>query len=139
MKITLLVCFLAFMAIESFGQQNQDKMFYAAKAEKYRRMRKTGTTLTVTGGILTVVGLVTLSNSSYEVYSSGGTTYKTSTGNPGLGVAAYLLGAGGLGAGIPLWIVGSKSERKYNQKLEGITAGIRLSPQQAGLTLRYRF
>ena len=114
-------------------------MFYTAKAEKYRRMKKTGATLTVTGGILTVVGIVVLSNSSYESYSSPGYSYSTSSGNPGLGVAAFLLGTGGLGAGIPLWIVGSKSERKYNQKLEGVSAGIRLSPQQAGLTLRYSF
>lgn len=108
-----------------------NKLFYAAKAEKYRKMKSTGTTLTVLGGVLYVVGYATLSNAT--TYSSG------SSNNVGTGVVAYLLGVAGLGAGIPLWIVGGHQHRKYNKKLEGLSFRFNMNPQRKGLTLAYRF
>lgn len=93
MKIILLIAFLACIAIESVGQQNQNKLFYAQKAEKYRRMKNTGATLTVAGGILTVVGIVTIANATYEtVYTPTGTYTTATSGNPGPGRCCLFVG-----------------------------------------------
>ena len=54
-------------------------------------------------------------------------------------VLVYYLGVASLGAGIPLWIVGGHSVRKYERKFESVSFGLNLTPQKAGLTLTYRF
>ena len=95
------------------------------------RGRTTWGRVTVLGGVLYVVGYATLSNAT--TYSSG------SSNNVGTGVVAYLLGVAGLGAGIPLWIVGGHQHRKYNKKLEGLSFRFNMNPQRKGLTLAYRF
>lgn len=128
------VCF----SLQVSAQYDPDKMFYLQKVEKYRRMKNTGTVLTIGGSILTVAGIVTLLNSSIVETSNGYQTYTTTEGNPGLGVAMWLVGIGGLGSGIPLWAVGTHNYRKYSQKLEGVSIRLNMSRQQTGLTLAYR-
>jgi hypothetical protein len=113
-----------------------NKLFYAGKAEKYRKMKGTGATLTVMGGILLVVGISTLLNVSTTTYGNGTTS---TSGNAGAGVVAYLLGVAGLGSGIPLWIVGAHQHRKYNNKLQGVSFRFNMNPQGKGLALTYRF
>ena len=117
-----------------------NKLFYAGKVEKYRKMKGTGATLTVMGGILLVVGVATLLNVSSNTYvNSYGSTQTTTSGNAATGAVAYLLGLGGLGAGIPLWIVGAHQQRKYSKRLEGFTLRFNMNPQGKGLTLACRF
>ena len=133
MKYLLLLSFVLFTVVSSFAQHDPDKLLYFAKAEKYRRMKNTGTVLAVAGTVLTVVGIVTLVNNS-DPYGT--------TGNEDdvlAGAAAYLIGLGSLGAGIPLWIVGAHNERKYNRKLEDISLNFHIAPQRSGLTFTYRF
>ena len=108
-----------------------DKLLYSGKVEKYRKMKGLGTSLTVLGGVLLVVGVATIVNST--TYSSG------STSNADTGLVAYFLGVAGLGSGIPLWIVGAHQQRKYSKKLEGLSFRFNLNPQRKGLTLAYRF
>ena len=133
MKLLLLLFFFLFTVISSFAQHDPDKLFYFAKAEKYRRMKNTGTVLTVAGSVLTVVGIVTLVNNADP--------YGTTSNEDDIlaGAAAYLIGLGSLGAGIPLWIVGAHNERKYNRKLEDISVKFLVAPQRSGLTFTYRF
>ncbi len=113
-----------------------NKLFYAAKAEKYRKLKGTGATLTVMGGILFVVGVSTLLNVSTTTYGNGSTS---TSGNAGAGIVAYLLGVAGLGSGIPLWIVGAHQHRKYSKRLEGVSFRFNVNPRGKGLTLAYRF
>lgn len=133
MKLLLLLSFFLFTVISSFAQHDPDKLFYFAKAEKYRRMKNTGTVLTVAGSILTVVGVVTLLNHAEPLSGTGDEDEILA------GAAAYLIGLGSLGAGIPLWIVGAHNERKYNRKLEDISVKLIVAPQRSGLTFTYRF
>jgi len=128
-------------AVSSVDKVNRDKLFYAGKAEKYRKRKNTGATLTVLGGVLFVVGVATLANSSYNTYYNGstGTTTNSTTGNPEAGSLALLFGMGGLGAGIPLWIVGAHQQRKYEAKLQNLSFRFNLNPGGKGLTLSYRF
>lgn len=118
---------------------NSDKLLYAGKAEKYRKRKNTGATLTVLGGVLFIVGVATLSNSSYNTTYNGGYTSTSTSGNPEAGALAFLFGVGGLGAGIPLWAVGAHQQRKYNAKLQSLSFRFHLNPQGKGLTLAYRF
>lgn len=132
---TILVCCLASEALA----QEQDKILYELKAEKYKRMKNTGAALTVGGGVLAIVGIVVGSNSSVTTTSyGGGPTDTESTGSLGFSVAAFLIGGASVGVGVPLWIVGSKSEKKYTQKLENLSVKMNVRPGTKGLTLVYR-
>jgi hypothetical protein len=128
-----------FDAGSSGDKVNRDKLLYAGKAEKYRRRKNTGATLTVLGGVLFIVGFATLSNSSYNTTYNGSYSTTSTTGNPEAGAYALLFGMGGLGAGIPLWAVGAHQQRKYNAKLEGLSFRFNVNPQGKGLALSYRF
>ena len=130
--LTLLVC----LGFNAFAQHDPDKMFYLQKAEKYRRMKNTGAVLTVTGAVLAVVGIATLSNTTTTVSGSGQTT---TTGNVGEGVAAYLIGSCALGAGVPLWIVGAHAQKKYEIKLQNLSSQSGFIDRGARISLTYRF
>ena len=112
-----------------------DKLFNAGKVEKYRKLKNTGATLTVVGGVLFVVGVSMLLNSTTTYYNG----QTSSSSNAGTGAIAYVLGVAGLGTGIPLWIVGAHQQRKYTKKLEGVTLRFNLHPQGQGITFAYRF
>ncbi len=136
MKLLLLLSFFLFTVISSFAQHDPDKLLYFAKAEKYRRMKNAGTALTIGGSVLAIVGIVTIANNG----TAGSTAAKVeNVDNVLIGAAVYLMGLGSLGAGIPLWIVGAHSERKYNRKLEDISVKFHVDPQRSGLTFTYRF
>jgi hypothetical protein len=140
MKTFTLLALLAFTATQSFAQLDDEKLVYLKKAEKFRKMKNTGAALTISGSALIAVGLITMINSSYvTIYDTGGQSHTTTEGNPGLGIAAYLVGNACAGAGIPLWIIGKNNYRKYNNKVNDLTSRVSLSPQANGLTLTYRF
>ena len=137
----MLFIFLGAQAVaqQTFSQRDPEKQLYFEKAEKYRRMKNTGTTLTVLGTTLSIIGIAVLLNSSETTTYNGSSTHTTTTGNPGSGAAAYLIGTACVGAGIPLWIVGGINQGRYRRKYESVTVGASIVPQHPGLTLRYRF
>lgn len=137
----MLFIFLGAQAVaqQTFSQQDPEKRLYFEKAEKYRRMKNTGTTLTVLGTTLSIIGIAVLLNSSETTTYNGSSTHTTTSGNPESGAAAYLIGTACVGAGIPLWIVGGINQGRYRRKYESVTVGASIVPQRPGLTLRYRF
>ena len=140
MKTLALLAFLIFTGMQSYAQLDGDKLLFLKKAEKYRRMKNTGMGLTLAGTVLSVVGIVTLINSTTTTYSYGnGGTQTTNTGNAAGGALAYLLGAASVGTGVPLWIVGGINHGRYTRKLEAVSAQINLTPQSTGIRLTYRF
>jgi len=130
------ICFLLTIILlattQSFSQQNQEKLAYFNKAEKYRKMKNTGATFTVLGGALMIIGGVTMYNSTFNIWTG------EDSGNFEAGAAAYIIGVAGLASGIPLWAVGAHNHRKYNQKLNGLSVRINASSQARGLTLSMR-
>lgn len=140
MKTLTLLLLLVFSATHLPAQQNDEKLFNLMKAEKYRRMKNTGAVLTVAGTILSIVGIVTISNSSYTTTTNGyGQTTSTATsGNPAGGALAFLAGSAAVGAGVPLWIVGAHAEKKYQRKLDGLAFRLNLNRRTAGVALVYR-
>jgi hypothetical protein len=132
-NICLLLAFILLVCTQSFGQQNQEKLEYFNKVEKYRKMKNTGATFTVLGGALMIIGGVTMYNSTFNIWTG------EESGNWEAGATAYIFGVAGLASGIPLWVVGAHNQRKYNQKLQGLSVRIDSRSQATGLTLSYRF
>ena len=137
MKIVILLGFILCLSAQCYAQIDQQKMLYLQKSEKYRKMKNTGRVLTVIGGGLWIYGVVTIVN-SINTSNNGGTT-TSSSGDLQNGSLAWLGGIAGMGAGIPLWIIGGHNQRKYEDKLQNISLRINASPQNKGLTLTYRF
>lgn len=139
MKKLLTLIFPIFFITPLYSQFNPEKALYTAKVEKYKKMKTTGALLTAAGGILFIVGVTTISNSPSTTTYYNGQPQTTYGGNAGAGAVALLVGMGGVGAGIPLWIVGAKSQRKYTQKLEMTGINININQQSTGVGLRYYF
>ncbi len=139
MKKLLALTFLIFLITPLYSQFNSEKAVYAAKVEKFKRMKTTGTLLTVAGGVLIIVGVTTISNAPSTTTYYNGQPQTTYGGNAPAGAVALLVGMGGMGAGIPLWIVGANAQRKYTQKLEMTGININLNQQSSGIGLRYHF
>jgi hypothetical protein len=140
MKILVFLALLTCSVAQLYAQIDPQKSFYLTKSEKYRKMKTTGTVLSVGGTILAVVGIVTLSNYTEEVVTNQyGQSQTVTHGNATAGALAYLAGVASIGAGVPLWIVGGISEAKYNRKLEGLTVRLKVNPRSAGIGICYRF
>lgn len=136
MKKLVLIVILLVPFLNGYSQIDTEKALYIQKAQKFKKMKDTGAVLTVGGGILTVVGFITAMNSSITTVDNGyGNVTTTTQGHPVAGFLALTLGHAGLGAGIPLWIIGKNKERQYNQKLEGVSLKLNLNKKVAGFTL----
>jgi hypothetical protein len=101
------------------------------------RMRNTGRTLTIIGGVVLVSGIIRAATADelyYETtYSSSGTY---SEGDP-QGAIGIVMAVAGTGMAIPGIIFWSKGSKRYNKYLEEQRAS--LSLKGTGLTLRYQF
>jgi hypothetical protein len=137
-KRLLALVFIFSLVSHAYAQLDSEKLFYLQKAEKYRRMKNTGATLTVVGAAAFIYGVVVASNSSTTYTYQNGNTYTHTEGNPGMAAACILLGSGGLGAGIPLWIVGNHAEDKYKKKLAGVALNLKFYENNAGLGVSWR-
>lgn len=140
MKKIALIFFAFVLCVQAYAQQiDKKKALNIYKYEKYERMKRTGAGLTIVGAIAFGSGLIIALNSFVETTStSGGPTQTTTHGNPELGAGLFLLGCGGLGAGIPLWTIGSKKEKYYKKQIDqGVSLGI--NPQLHAITLAYKF
>jgi len=135
-KLIMLCTLFGFLAGQTYAQQqlqNQEKIDYFGKVEKYRRMKNSGIALTVVGSVLLAAGTITVLNATVEEM------FYVESKSADIGVACMLAGQIGLGAGIPLWIVGANNQRKYSMKVQELTVKINATPQSHGLTLTYRF
>jgi len=139
MKPIAIVALLLIISSNIHAQVNRDKLFYAEKIEKYRRMKNTGRVLTFTGGALMVIGIATAANASTRTVSNGYSTQTYTDGHAEQAALEILLGTAALGAGIPLWTVGAHTQRKYEWRLQTVTLQPYSMPQHRGFSLCYRF
>jgi hypothetical protein len=134
-KLVIICTVLGLLNSRLYAQQNTqaiEKVDYAAKVEKYRKMKSGGAALTVIGSVLVVAGMATMINSMEDLYETDDTKATN-------GAICALVGYASLGAGIPLWIVGGVQHKKYSAKLKQVSVKINATPQSQGLTLTYRF
>ena len=147
MKFTFFTLALLAFSLRLAAQTNltplsSDKLFYAQKVEKYKRMKTTGGLMIAAGTVLAIVGISNLSSVTYTTTTNQYGQQQTTSSDPAKSTAGALMfigGAGLLGGGIPLTIVGSKNTKKYQRKLDALTFNLNLAPNQQGLTLCYRF
>jgi hypothetical protein len=142
MRTFSIFCVIVLLSAKAFAQQQRrdDRTFYIAKMEHYRKMNNTGSTLAILGSALLVVGMVTELNSPDDNYNNGFNSNSTaSAGNPIAGTMCFLGGMGCLGVGVPLWIVGGINKRRYERKAEAVSFKIKVNQQSAGITLCYKF
>lgn len=120
------------------GVSGDNKLLYAHKVEKYKRMKTSGALLIIGGGILAIAAVSTLSNVQYQTNPYTG---QRTTNDPKYvsGILMLIGSEACLGAGIPLAIIGSKQSKRWQRKLDGVTLNFKLSPKQQGLALVYKF
>ena len=115
---------------------------YQQKIESYTKLKRTGIGLGLAGGVLSVTGIVMVSNADWETTpnSYGGGSSKTTNDSEGVtGVLMLLVGVPLAATGIVLGSIGSSKVRKYREKLEDVSLNIDYSQQNKGFTLCYRF
>jgi len=105
---------------------------YFKKVETYRKMKNSGIVLTVIGSVLVVAGSVVM----YNLKDKGTYPYETSLTN---GTPQIIVGSMCLGAGVPLWIVGGISHKKYSTKIKNLSVKVNATPQAQVMTLIYKF
>ena len=118
-----------------------DKLLYAQKIEKYKRMKTTGILMAAAGTILVVAGISNLASVDYTGSSSSSSSSSGPANDPKYtsGILMFYGGVGLMGGGIPLTIIGSKQSKKWQRRLDGLTFNFKLTPNQQGLALAYKF
>jgi hypothetical protein len=141
MKVVFILVLIA-LPFRLAAQINSEKAMYAMKVEKFNRMKTTGTVMIVAGGILTALGISKIAENPYtsSTYSNGSQSSTTINQAGVEGQLLFLGGAGLLGGGIPLAIIGSKKSKQYQRKFDALSLHLNFSdPQQQGLALSYKF
>jgi lysylphosphatidylglycerol synthetase-like protein (DUF2156 family) len=141
MKILFVFVLVAF-SFTSIAQLNSEKVSYQLKVDKYKRMKSTGIVMIVAGTVATIVGVSNLSSAKYTTSTNpytGASQRTTNDPSAVTGALLFLGGAGLLGAGIPLTIIGSKKSKQYQRKLDALAIHLNINYQQQGVALSYKF
>lgn len=97
------------------------------------RMRNTGRTLTIGGGILFIGGVIMMNSADELYYTSTQTQYGTvSEGDP-KGALGILMSIGGAGMMVPGIIFWSKGAKKYKRHLERQSVSFKVGGSGVGL------
>ena len=138
MKQSLAIVTLVLLSFTlTFGQTNQEKMFFRSKAFKYEKMKKTGALLGIFGGVITISGIALIANADWEenttnngyyqngyYYSNNYNNNTTTTDSKGvLGIFGVMVGVPMTTAGIILNVIGGRKQREYQRKADKISVG----------------
>jgi len=138
-KLVLLSGLLVFILQNRVVAQSGSKALYLRKVESYHKMKNTGTALGVAGGILTITGIVLVSDADWHKQTYGAANYTTADSKGVVGVLSIVVGIPMVVGGIVLGSVGSRKMKEYQQKLYGLSFNPIYTPQQRGIVLTYRF
>jgi len=135
-------CFYGDYSQISFS--NNSFEFYQNKLRKYIKIQKRGKGFAISGGLLTLTGIVLYSTANKEYKSDnsffGGSTYVDKVSTSGvIGECFIIAGIPMLTMGIIFNSVGSKNILKYQNKLRYFSFDINCKPHQQGFTISYCF
>jgi hypothetical protein len=102
-----------------------------AKIEKFHKMKMVGTTLTVLGGLVVMVGAIS-AMSKTDILSGTAPDTHTEEVIVGIGMVAVV-------PGVPLMCFGIHNERKYKNEAKGTSVRLGLNTKRPGLTLMFQF
>jgi hypothetical protein len=146
MKVKTIIILSALM-ISSFimHAQDQQKLLYQAKVEKYTKMKHAGVGLTIGGAVLTGIGIGLMvdgirkvNNDLYDPYDPNSSDSADGSGEALIGYLGFVLGVSTTTTGIILWSVGSSKSNKYQQRLNSISLNLNPARHQM-ISLAYRF
>jgi hypothetical protein len=131
----------------SILENENSKELYKMKIYKFAKLKNTGMALGIGGGVLTMVGIILVSNASWKEvqtnnsmgYNTNNTSYETNDANGIVGILMIFNGVPIGITGIILGTIGSKNVKKYQEKLNNISFNVICKPQQQGLSMSYRF
>lgn len=142
MKNLFCIIFLIFLVSQQVVAQQLDRATIEQRIQRYTKMKKTGTVLTIVGSALTITGIALMSSAKYETTTNYYGTQTTTSHDPNaIGGAFCLLGGLGMaGTGIPLMAVGSSRVKKYTAQLNTLSLNLKITPNgQAGVGFTYSF
>lgn len=142
MKTLLNIALLLLISTSVMAQlSNEDRVKFENKVTSYTKMKKTGSTLAIVGGGLTVVGAVLVSSADWEETTDayGQTQYNTNDSSGALGIVALAAGIPLTVTGIILSSVGNRKMKEYAKKLENVNMGYYQHGQQKGVSLSITF
>jgi len=130
---TLLILLIATLIYCQNTFEQNSTQYCQIKLEKARKIKTTGKVLTFSGISLGIVGYYILSTSTTNGYASD-------PGTSTLGVLTFIVGGVFVSTGIPLWVVGSVNEKKYDREIkarEGLQASLFIKGPCLGIVLRF--
>ncbi len=102
-------------------------------------MKNAGTALGITGGLLTVTGIVLVSGADWQKQSYGAANYTTTDSKGVVGILSIVVGVPMAVTGTVLGSIGSRKMKQYQQKLDGLSFNLLYTPRQREVVLTYRF
>jgi hypothetical protein len=109
------------------------------KCAKFKKMKKAGIVLLIVGGSLFVAGTAAIVVGAARYYDNDlNDPFETNDGTGLLigGSLGMVFGLAGVGAGIPLMIIGGKKSKQY---CHSSSSSLYLAPGKKGIGLQYRF
>lgn len=141
--IALLFSFVANVPVlaqydPDYKHRERQAELYSSKVTSYYKMKKVGTRLGLTGGVLVVGGVALVSSANWETDPYTGNL--TTTDSQGVtGMLMLLVGVPLAATGIVLGTIGSKKARSYQEKLNRLSFNGHCSPDKTSLSLMYKF
>jgi hypothetical protein len=142
MKRLIALSVLVLFCISSLMAQVRmpDNAFYQHKVERYTSLKRTGTSLGLAGGALTVMGIALVSNAKWVTTTDDWGNETTTTDSSGaFGILSIGVGVPMAVSGIILHSIGSRKAKYYQSKLENVSLGVISTPQQKGISLAIKF
>ena len=138
-----IICFQIALSAQALQTQND---FYQRKVVKFTKMRNTGIGLGIGGAVLTVAGIVMVSQAKwtkqtddYGYQNNNNSNYTTTDGSGVVGLFSIIVGVPMAVSGIVLGSIGSSKVNYYRQKLNGLSFKVNYTKDVKGLTLAYDF
>jgi len=139
--LCLIMClFLAIPTSVSQAQQNSQE-YLQGKVQKFTQMKNTGLVMLILGAASTSGGIILMSSADWDRTAdvNGNTQYTSQDGNALAGMLFTGIGAGLIGGGLTLKIIGDKKSKKYRNQMEELTLVPIFRQNQAGVLLCLRF
>jgi len=142
MKNLFVTSLMLLLTMASFGQlKESDRQMYQSKVQSYTKMKKTGSTLAIVGGGLTIVSTILVASADWEETENyhGETQYNTTDGSGVAGIVGLVIGVPMAVTGIILNSVGNRKLKYYQDKLDNVKLTSFQQGKQAWITLAIKF